>query len=116
MDTGCAGARRIHSPSRTKGMINNSWVGSHGCLDDLNRRQIQSKHQCDRGTENGRDAENGYVADHHSDRHAERQPIRRNALAQQGQERLENFVAQPVFHGDTLAEAGWSRYSRFQGE
>ena len=74
--------------------------GGHGCLNDLYRRQVQSKRQCDRGTENGRDAENGYIADHHADRHAKREAIRGYALGQQGQEGFKNSVAQPVLHGD----------------
>ena len=56
--------------------------GRHGGLDELNCRQIQAKRERDRRAQNARDAEDGHVADHHSDGHAQRQSIRRYSLAQ----------------------------------
>ena len=89
--------------------------GRHGCLHELNRREVQAKCQCNRSAENGRDAENRYIAHNHSDRHAQRKPIRRDALTQKAEQWFKDPSAQPVFHGvfqrfraDRMADASWS--------
>ena len=99
----------------------------HGGLHDLNT-QADSNETPDAMAAQRRlgHAENGYVADHHPDCHAKRQPVRRDALTQQGEQRLEYPVVQPGFHEFAklsgslvnigMARAASSRYSRFKGE
>ena len=75
---------------------NLQWV--YQIVEQLNSRLVESQHDGDGGTDQGRRTQNREHPDHRAEGDAQRQPFRRDALLEQVQDRLADFIMEETFY------------------